>query len=78
MSDVFQVKIENRVATLTMNRPDRLNALNGEMSRIAIKTLNELREDPNVGCIVLTGAGRAFCAGGDVQSMAKVEKNELE
>ena len=75
MSDVFQVEIDNRVATLTMNRPDRLNALNGKMSRIAIKTLGELRDDPNVGCIVLTGAGRAFCAGGDVQNMAKVSKS---
>ena len=71
MSDVVQVQIEDRVATLTLNRPDKLNALNGEMARVALATLLELAENPDVGCVVVTGAGRAFCAGGDVSDMAE-------
>ncbi len=71
MSDVVQVQIEDRVATLTLNRPEKLNALNAEMAHEAIRTLRELAENPDVGCIVLTGAGRAFCAGGDVSDMAE-------
>ncbi len=74
MSDVVQVQIENRVATLTLNRPDKLNALNGEMARVALATLLELAENPDVGCVVVTGAGRAFCAGGDVSDMASTKK----
>jgi len=73
MSDVVQVQIEDRVATLTLNRPDKLNALNGEMARVALATLLELAENPDVGCVVVTGAGRAFCAGGDVSDMAQIE-----
>ena len=74
MNDVVQVQIEDRVATLTLNRPDKLNALNGEMARVAFTTLAELAENPDVGCIVVTGAGRAFCAGGDVSDMTKTKK----
>ena len=74
MSDVVQVQIENRVATLTLNRPDKLNALNGEMARVALGTLAELAENPDVGCVAVTGAGRAFCAGGDVSDMAQTKK----
>src|ERR1700736_4259600 len=64
-------KLENRVATLTFNRPDKLNALNGELISRAIETLTTWAEDAAVGAIVVTGAGRAFCAGGDVSMMAK-------
>ena len=63
MSDIVQVRIEDRVATLTLNRPDKLNALNGEMARLALATVVELAENPEVGCIVVTGAGMAFFLG---------------
>ena len=72
MSDqVLKFKVENKVAYLTLNRPERLNALNREMSELAIRHLKDVAQDSEVGAVVLTGEGRAFCAGGDVQSMAE-------
>ena len=56
------------VATLTMNRPDKLNAFDVPMIDLWHRLLTEACEDPAVKVIVLTGAGRAFCAGGDVDS----------
>lgn len=63
--------ISDGVAVLTMNRPDRLNALSREMLRLMLEALPRLTADPQVGVVVLTGAGRAFCSGGDVKAMAK-------
>jgi 2-(1,2-epoxy-1,2-dihydrophenyl)acetyl-CoA isomerase len=63
--------VENRVATLTFNRPDKLNALSRELLTQSIDCLKRWGRDPEIGAIVLTGAGRAFCAGGDVSNMAK-------
>lgn len=61
--------IEDGVATLTLNRPESLNAFSEEMFDALIETVPRLNVDPNVRVIVLTGAGRAFCAGGDVKGM---------
>ena len=66
---MIQTTVENRVATLTLNRPDKLNALNSELLVGSIEALKKWSTDPDVGAIVLTGAGRAFCAGGDVSRM---------
>jgi 2-(1,2-epoxy-1,2-dihydrophenyl)acetyl-CoA isomerase len=63
--------VKDGVAVLTMNRPDRLNALSTEMLDAMLEALPRLAEDPSVGCVVLTGAGRGFCAGGDVKAMAE-------
>lgn len=57
------------VLTLTFNRPERLNALSQQMMTETIDALNAASADPAIGCIVLTGSGRGFCAGGDVQNM---------
>lgn len=65
------VAVQDGVATLTMNRPERLNALSRPMLDALASTLPRLAEDPAVGVVVLTGAGRAFCAGGDVKAMAE-------
>ena len=54
------------VATLTLNRPDAYNALDLALGRELFQVSIELDEDPGVRCIVVTGSGRAFCAGGDV------------
>ena len=59
-------KIENRVATLTFHRPEKLNALSTELLFGSIEALRSWSTDPNVGAIVVTGTGRAFCAGGDL------------
>src|SRR3546814_6474193 len=58
------------VATLTLNRPDSLNALSRPMLDAMIAALNRWAADEDVGCVVVTGAGRGFCAGGDVKAMA--------
>ncbi len=63
--------IEEGVATLTMNRPERRNALSGAMLSALSAALAECESDPDVAVIVLTGAGGGFCAGGDVKGMAE-------
>lgn len=67
----LNVEIRNRVGILTMNRPEKLNALSPDMNRAAQATLQAWSTDPAVGAIVLTGEGRGFCAGGDVSAMQK-------
>jgi 2-(1,2-epoxy-1,2-dihydrophenyl)acetyl-CoA isomerase len=72
MSDeVILTSVHERVATLTLNRPDRLNALSPDLITKSIETLTRWSEDPGVAVIVVTGAGRAFCAGGDVGAMSR-------
>ena len=67
--------VKDGVAVLTLNRPDRLNAMSRPMLDALLEALARLAEDAAVGVVVLTGAGRGFCAGGDVKAMA--EGNEL-
>ena len=59
------------IATLVMNRPDRLNALNNELAVALNEALGRLAEDESVRVVVITGAGRAFCAGGDLGMIGK-------
>ena len=61
---------ENGVATLTMNRPEARNAMGGDMMTAMTEALPRLAADRSVRCVVLTGAGGAFCAGGDVKGFA--------
>jgi 2-(1,2-epoxy-1,2-dihydrophenyl)acetyl-CoA isomerase len=68
--EVLIERLENGVLTLVMNRPDRLNALSSEMCDRLVRALERAATNREVGAILLTGAGRAFCAGGDVKSMA--------
>ena len=56
--------IEDGIATLTMNRPESLNALSAEMMSGLRESVPRLAADDNVRVVILTGAGRAFCAGG--------------
>jgi len=68
--DLLEV-VKDGVAVLTLNRPDRLNAMSGPMLDAMLEALPRLADDPEVGVVVLTGAGRGFCAGGDVKAMAE-------
>ncbi len=63
-------RVERGVGVLTLNRPDRRNALSPEMLRALAAVLPGLEEAPDVGALLLTGAGAAFCAGGDVKAFA--------
>jgi 2-(1,2-epoxy-1,2-dihydrophenyl)acetyl-CoA isomerase len=62
----LQVRRDGRILWLTLNRPDRLNALTAELHDRLLHTVEEAADDDDVGVVVLTGAGRGFCAGGDV------------
>ena len=73
-TDHLLAKIENGVGYLTMNRPDARNAMSGEMNEAMQKNIAEFELDNEVRCIVLTGAGKAFCAGGDVKGMSSRNK----
>lgn len=68
MSDVLLVeKLEGNVALLTVNRPDKMNALNSKVRRSLFEAFRELKEDDEVRVVVITGAGdRAFIAGADI------------
>jgi 2-(1,2-epoxy-1,2-dihydrophenyl)acetyl-CoA isomerase len=59
------------VVTLTMNRPDRLNALNNSLTLALLESLSRIAGDHSIHVVVLTGAGRAFCAGGDLGAIGK-------
>jgi 2-(1,2-epoxy-1,2-dihydrophenyl)acetyl-CoA isomerase len=63
-------ELKDGVATLTLNRPDAYNALNLGLGKDLFHATLEADEDANVRCIVVTGAGKAFCAGGDVKDFA--------
>jgi len=62
------------VATLTMNRPERLNSIAGRMMHELSDTLAAVAEDPQVRVLVLTGAGRGFCAGADLQGIVEGDR----
>lgn len=64
--NTIQVEIKDRVATVTLNRPDKLNAITGEMLKELVAALEALDQDPETYVIVMRGAGRAFSAGADL------------
>jgi len=70
MSELLESR-DGAVVTLTLNRPESLNALTLDMLDRLMAAMQRLDRDDGVGCVVLTGAGRAFCSGGDVKSMAE-------
>ena len=70
MSDHLIETFADGVATLTMNRPEARNAMSGDMMAAMHEALPRLAADRDVRCVVLTGAGGAFCAGGDVKGFA--------
>lgn len=65
----FLYKVENNVAYITLNRPERLNALTFEVYRELTDTFIELRDEKEVRAVVIKGEGRAFCSGGDVHDI---------
>ena len=64
-------EVKDRIATLTLNRPERLNALSDTLRDDLYDAVTKSASDPNVGVLVITGAGRGFCSGGDVKSMSE-------
>ena len=69
-SDTLLCRVVSRVAVVTLNRPESRNALSMELKEALQRTVDALERDDDVGCLLLTGAGPAFCSGGDTKSMA--------
>lgn len=70
--DVVLYAAGRGVARITLNRPDRLNASNGELSRGLTAAFTRAAADPEVRVILVAGAGRAFCAGADLQVLGEL------
>ncbi len=68
-TEQLQVTLQDRVATLTLNRPEARNALAPDLTAALQHALLWVRDDDAVGALLLTGAGKAFCSGGDVKAM---------
>jgi len=70
---------QDDVLTITLNRPDRLNALDHGLGRALVEALNHAAEDKSVRSVVLTGAGRSFCSGGDLYALRDIrERNAVQ
>jgi enoyl-CoA hydratase/carnithine racemase len=72
VSDTILVERADGVATITLNRPDKLNALTAEMQQSYVDALTELDRDTDVRVIVVTGAGRGFCSGADLGDLVDI------
>src|SRR3954453_15915375 len=71
-------EVSDGIAVLTLNRPDRLNAWVPAMQRRYFDLLEEAGRDPEVRVIVVTGAGRGFCAGADMQALQAMNSGESD
>jgi enoyl-CoA hydratase/carnithine racemase len=78
MSDVVQKTLDHGVALLTLNRPDRLNAWTAEMESAYFDLLEECAHSEDVRVVVVTGAGRGFCAGADMDELQSIGDNGIE
>ena len=79
MPDHIDITHDNGITTITLNRPEKLNALAGHMRRDLAEALEAAGSERGVHVVVITGAGRAFCAGGDVAAMAElIERQDAE
>ncbi|MFI6326272.1 enoyl-CoA hydratase-related protein [Nonomuraea sp. NPDC050556] len=78
MSDLVLSSLDQGVLTLTFNRPDRLNAWTDAMGRRYFDLLEEAGADPDVRAIVVTGAGKGFCAGADFQTLSAIQTGDYD
>src|ERR1700756_2186028 len=71
---MITTELHDRICTITLNRPDKLNAFSGTMREELLDALVVADHDVECRAVVITGAGRAFCAGGDVEFMAGLQR----
>ena len=71
MHESIKYETADRIATITLNRPERMNAFTWEMVDAWAEALTEAQQDDSVSVIIVTGAGKAFCSGGDIQGMGE-------
>lgn len=77
MTDEVLYEVAEGIATITLNAPDRMNTISATMLEAISQRLIEADRDPEARCVVLTGAGRAFCAGLDLSAQSKAESGSL-
>ena len=77
MSDHVLVDIADRVATITVNDPDRRNAVTADISRALRAAVEAAEADPQVHAVIVTGAGKAFCAGADLTALGEAAEDGL-
>ena len=75
--DTVGYEVSNAVATITMNRPDALNAVNAQLGDELAKAISDASGDRGVRCVVLTGAGRGFCAGADLNQFEEAYSQDI-
>jgi enoyl-CoA hydratase len=73
---VVLVEVADGVATVTLNRPEARNAISGELNRALSRAVTELDQRDDVGCMILTGADPAFCAGVDLKDLSREDRSE--
>jgi 2-(1,2-epoxy-1,2-dihydrophenyl)acetyl-CoA isomerase len=79
MYENINVEFDSGIATITLNRPEKLNALAGHMRRDLAEALEHAGSDPEVRVVIITGTGRAFCTGADVRRMGELmESGDVE
>ena len=71
-------EVKDGIATLTLNRPERLNALGGSLRQDLFDAVTRAGADPEVRVMVVTGAGKGFCSGGDVKAMGEAKAGQRE
>lgn len=76
MPEFIDYKLDDHVAVVTLNRPETMNALNRQMYAELEQAFRDAHRDPEVRCVVLTGAGRAFCSGDDVRQIMLGEQRD--
>ena len=76
MSDEVLYKVENGIAFITLNRPDKLNAINPEMREMLWDAFQDVKHNSKVRCAIVTGSGKAFSTGHDLVAMANARANE--
>lgn len=74
MENVLQYNVQGQIATITLNRPDKRNALNGDLVTELSVALEEAAVDDEVRCVVLTGAGKVFSAGADLEGLRQLQQ----
>ncbi len=75
--ETILLDIHGKVGLITLNRPQALNALNAQIVGEINQALDQLEQDPNIGCVVLTGSAKAFAAGADIKEMADLRYPQI-
>jgi enoyl-CoA hydratase len=76
--EILKVERSDGIAIVTLHRPEAMNALSRDLRRAIVKAFVELKDDADVGVVILTGAGRAFCAGLDLKELGSPDSTDRE